>query len=175
VDTPTPDQVRAHSQLVAQKYPPPDADELLEAQIAAYVPVMADLTGRAIGEIPGAPVPDYLEPVALQALALVLERSTSTAKEAKREAGRLRLRSFSAGPYSETYFTPGDVAALKTLDPDQRVHALLWALATEEKRRYWLFIWGGPIEPGAAVQRFNWRGRRVVDQRRSSARSRLGY
>lgn len=176
MDAPTPDQVRDRSALLTARYSQnAENDELLQERIAEEVPVVADLTGRAIGGAPGVPVPDYLVPVAEAAIALRIERAPLTAKDAQKGIGTLRLRSFTAGPYSETYFTPGDLAALKALDPDRRIHELLWTLATEDKRAYWVYMWGGPIQPGVAVQTFNWRGRVAVDSRRINRSVVRGY
>lgn len=166
MDAPTPDEVRARSALLTQRFPDGAVgDAALSGRIEVMVPVLSDLTGRSLAEdlgVPGVSVPAYLEPTAEQAVALKLERGSATAKDRKKAINTLNLRSFSAGPYSESYFGPGEAAEIKKLDPDPEIAELLWALATEDKRAYWLAIWGETVVPGAAVQSFDWRARRRV-------------
>lgn len=124
-------------------------------------PVISELTGRKIGpdDQPGVEVPDYLRPVAIRAMAMRAERFAvgGTVSTRRGQIQSLTLRSFTAGPYSETYFGPGEAAAARALDPDPAVHELLMALATEERRDWWLNLWGElPYAPGAAVQEFGW-------------------
>lgn len=124
-------------------------------------PVISQLTGRSIGidGTPGDEVPDYLKPVAYRVFALRAERIAfgGTAKSRQSLLGSLRLRSFSAGPYSETYFGPGEAASAKVLDPDPEVHSLLWALATTAMKNYWLQLWGIlKQDPFFQVQQFDY-------------------
>jgi hypothetical protein len=169
VDTPTPDEVRPRSELLTARYPDDDGgpnDLKLKALLDDDAPVVSSLTGRIIGPegTPGEEVPAWLVPVAMRVMALRAERMsvTGTARARTGVLGSLRLRSFSAGPYSESYFGPGEAATAKVLDPDPAVHELLWALATEEMRRYWLRLWGlGVEDPAVAVQSFEWGARHV--------------
>lgn len=167
MNTPTPEEVRSRSALVEQRFPDTtDGDAALAAQLEVLAPIISDLTGRKIGPegTPGVEVPGYLVPVAERAFALKLERTPTTAKERRRVLQSLSLRSFSAGPYSETYFGPDAAAAIKRLDPDEETHEVLWTLATEEKRQEWLFLWNGQLAPGVAVQSFAWSARRRLRQ-----------
>lgn len=161
--TPSPDDVRARSELLRLRFP--DGDEDKEAELAALLaddaPVVSSLTGRIIGPegTPGEEVPAYLQPVAMRAMALRAERMSVTGAARSRTGaiGKLTLRSFSAGPYSEAYFGPGEAQGAKALDLDPVVHELLWALATEEKRQEWLRLWGmASYEPAMAVQSVAW-------------------
>ena len=169
MDTPTPDEVRARSELLTLRLPDDDGgenDDKLAALLADDAPVVSELTGRSIGpaDQPGEEVPDYLKPVAIRAMALRAERFLvgGTAKARQGAIGSLRLRSFTAGPYSESYFGPGEAVAAKALDPDSAVHELLWTLATAEKRLYWQRVWGTAQEaPAAGVQEFAWGARHV--------------
>lgn len=167
MDAPTPDQVRSRSVLVAQRYPDDAAgDAALALQTEVLAPIISDLTGRSIGGAPGEEVPDYLVPVAQLVFALKIERHPRTAREREKALRNLNLRSISAGPWSESYFGPGEAAQVKRLDLDAETHEALWALATPEKRSYWLVLWGDPVPPAAAVQPFNWRRRSMRSPRR---------
>jgi len=165
VDTPSNEEVRERSELLSQMYPgsDPDRDRRLGALLADDAPVVSSLTGRRIGppDTPGEEVPAWLRPVAIRAMALRAERHAvgGSARGRRSTLGSLNLRSFTAGPYSESYFGPGDAAEWRVLDPDPAVHELLWALCTEEMRRYWLRLWGRLAEvPAFGVQSFDWRG-----------------
>lgn len=171
METPTPDDVRARSELLSQRYPAEDAaaTATLKAILDDDAPVVSELTGRSIGpaaaEQPGEEVPAHLVPVAKRAFALRAERTAvgGSAKARRGAIGSLRLRSFTAGPYSESYFGPGEAQQAKVLDPDPAAHELLWALATEEKRAWWLRLWGLAVEEAAAgVQSVAWWARRGV-------------
>lgn len=141
----------------------PERTERLELILTDDAPVISALTGRKIGpdDTPGEEVPDWLRPVALRVFALRAERIAlgGTIKARTSAAGSTRLRSFTAGPYSESYFGPGEAAEWRVLDPDPATHELLWTLATEAMRRHWLRLWGTlEEEPAAAVQAFDWSG-----------------
>jgi hypothetical protein len=160
VNTPTPAEIRARSELVALRFPDTaPGNEALTALAEVIGPLISELTGRAIGDAPGVEVPDYLVPVAEMAFALKVEHHPTVAKDRRKALTVLNLRSFSAGPYSESYFGPGEAAQIKRLDPDPELHEVLWALATPEKRAYWLLLWNEQVAPAAGVQTFAW-GRR---------------
>lgn len=152
MDTPTPEDVLARSELLTQRFPPADADAQtrLAALLADLAPIISQLTGRKIGpaDTPGVEVPDWLVPAARRAFTLKAEREAlgRNAKAVIKGEGSLRLRSFSAGPYSESYFGPGEAESAGVLDPNPTIHEALWALATEEMRNYWLRLWG-KLEP----------------------------
>lgn len=161
MDAPTPDAVRARSALVTLLFPDAAAGDAALTLVEQVVgPVISDLTGRAIGGAPGEEVPDYLVPVAERAFALKIERHPATAKERRKAIRGLNVRSVSAGPWSESYFGPGEAAQIKRLDPDPETHEVLWTLATPDKRAYWRALWDGVYEPAAGVQTFPWLRRR---------------
>lgn len=178
MDTPTADDVRARSELLLTKYP--DGDAEAEAKLTLLLtdlaPIISQLTGRKIGpaDTPGEEVPDWLRPIAVRVFTLRAERdatglSAAGRAEAVSANGPVRLRSFSAGPYSETYFGPGEAQAAGILDPDPLIHEALWALATAEMRNYWLRLWGKLTpEPASALVVPNWLGGRLADGRESS-------
>lgn len=158
---PTVDEVQARSAFLAGR-----ADAELAPLVSEAAGLVSALTGRDIGVVAAGggdsptgcgweDVPGWLVPVAQRAVTYLVEsllRSTSEAAASHR--GDRLLASFSAGPYSESYFAPDVAAKAQTLHPDPAVAAVLWALATECVRRYWLAIWGviGPPAAGIAVQ-----------------------
>ncbi|HEX7088738.1 MAG TPA: hypothetical protein VF192_01300 [Longimicrobiales bacterium] len=165
MDTPTIAEVRGRSELLKARYPEGDAEkeEELQRLLTDLAPIISQLTGRKIGpaDTPGVEVPDWLKPVAVRVFTLRAERdATGLSSAARTQAhGSLRLRSFSAGPYSETYFGPGEAESAGVLDPDPLIHEALWALATEDMRNYWLRLWGKlEPEPFAGVRPVNWAG-----------------
>lgn len=175
--TPTPDEVRAVSPLLVQRYPDDaENDAKLQAFLDVLAPIISWLTGRSIGpadvETPGVEVPDWLKPIAVRVFALRAERDSvsSEARRRKTAAGSLRIRSFTAGPYSESYFGPEEAGKIQMLDPEPGLHELLWALATEEKRAYWTALWTGEELPAAAVQAFDYGARGRARERRSAIR-----
>lgn len=123
--------------------------------VAETVQLVEELTGRTLDGT----LPDRLRRIALRAVTLYAEHvavGESTTARAK-AIRNVRLRSITAGPWSETYFGPEDAAKAKMLHPDQAVHAALWALATEDKREEWLVLWGGKPRPAASITAFDFR------------------
>lgn len=146
---PTVDELQSRSVFLAGR----DDAELvpLAEEGAALVSV---LTGRDIGVVAlgggDSPtgcgweeVPPFLRPTAQRAVAYLVESllAADTVKAGKTRGSR-QLASFSAGPYSESYFSPELAAKSQTLHPDPMVHSVLWSLATECVRSYWLRVWG---------------------------------
>lgn len=165
MDLPLPADVRARSTLLTTRYPDPAGDAALTRLISEAGPLVAELTGRAIGGAPGEEVPAYLLPLAVRVISIKAEQIdfafNMDAAARQRVLRRGNLRGFSAGPYSESYFGPQEAVAVKALDPDKATADLLWALATEAKRAYWLALWSGKQSPGNVVTSFDWRrGRR---------------
>jgi hypothetical protein len=162
--TPTPDQVRERSKLLAAAYPDDDGgenDDALAVSAEDASLIVADLTGRAIGpaETPGVEVPAHLVNLAVRAVAMKAEQLEvlgGTARDRRKAIRNANLRSISAGPWSESYFGPEEAAKAQRLDPDPRLHEILWALATEEKRDYWIALWTGVQPPAGAVSSFDW-------------------
>lgn len=148
MDRPTVAQVKARSEFLT-----PRTDEAVGVLLDEAIGVVASLTGRnvGLGDAPGdsptgcewEDVPTWMVPVALRAVTLQTEAmaGVSATKVAKSRGGRL-LASFTAGPYSESYFAPDAAAKAKALSPDPTISDILWSLATECVRAYWLRIWG---------------------------------
>lgn len=158
MDAPTPDQLRAQSALLTERYPKATdgADEQLELFASVTSILVGSLTGREIGgftsenpqteDVPAAMVPLAIQCVAMKTEQLVL--STATGRDRKRSINRGNLASFSAGSYSESYFGPEQAMRSKQLDSDSVFSQLLWALCTEAMKLYWLSFW----EPDAYPQ-----------------------
>jgi hypothetical protein len=87
-----------------------------------------------------------------------------------------RLRGFSAGPYSESYFAPGEFArkgaqqGRPAMDPDEALDAALWALATLEAREYFVSEASAVNPPASAITSFDYRKQAVGDRPGSLAR-----
>jgi hypothetical protein len=101
-------------------------------------------------------VPGYQQPLAKRAVAMMVESLVGgTSSTTATTRGDRLLASFSAGPYSESYFSPEQVAKSQTLHPDPTLASILWSLASECARRYWMRMWGiegGVVADGIAVQ-----------------------
>lgn len=167
MDTPTPAQVRARSALLAERYPEPDppADEsaTFVAAIEDSAAVVGSLTGRLIEPLTeGEEVPQGLVGIAVRATARMAELmdSEGSADAADSTARGERLRGFSAGPYSEQYFAPGDLVlkdGRPQFSPDPTLDRLLWALATELAIEELLALVRGQHAPAGAVSEFDYR------------------
>lgn len=167
MDTPTPDEVRARSPLLTARYPDPvdpapDSPQFV-AVIEDSAAAVGSITGRLIAPLTeGEEVPAGLVGVAVRAIARSGELldSAFSAEEAEASATGRRLRSISAGPWSETYFAPGE-AVMKggrpMMSPDPTLDALLWALATEDARDEWIALATGVQPPAGAVTEFDYR------------------
>lgn len=157
---PTPADLRARSALVRTRYPaePYDAQRELDIQNAIETAqgLIKSLTCRAMDET----IPADLRVLAIRAIVLKTEQVLLTGEYRARRgvigSGR-QLRSFTAGSYAESYFGPQEAGRMKRLDPDDALHEVLWALATEECREAWLALWGEEPAPASAVQTFDWR------------------
>lgn len=162
---PTIDELQAISPFLTGR-----ADAELEALANEAAAIIASLTARDVGVgagetsfgCPFEDVPAWLEPVALRAMASMMEITVNvTAAAARAKAGSKELASFSAGPYSESYFSPEVAAKAMRLHPDQLVNDSLMALLTACARAYWLRVWGveGAEVGAGAAQQFDYRGR----------------
>jgi len=173
MDVPGIDDIRTRSTVLSTKFPSPAGDDGLTALVREASAVVAMLTGRAIGATGEGPfgcpleeVPAALVPVATRAIRLRAERmdllesnATLLIERAERTLGG--LASFTAGPYSESYFKPGDtIQTLQALDSDPEMAADLWSLATECVREGWMRLWHpeliGALEPASVTQEINW-------------------
>jgi hypothetical protein len=157
VDAPTVADVTARSAFLAGR----DASSL-ESLVQVAAGLVASLTGRDIGVTAAGggdnpmgcdwqDVPAWLVPVAEQAVALMTESLVSgTSATAGKTRGSRQLASFTAGPYSESYFSPEVAARSQALHPDPTTAGLLWSLATECAREWWWRMWGISTGGGAA-------------------------
>jgi hypothetical protein len=159
MELPTRAEILAVSPLLTESWPevattPPD---LLDTVIPIASALVAEITGRAIGEFPGTAVPAGMEGLATTAVAMKAAQLTvSMTPEVAAELaeGSKRLKGFSAGPYSESYFAPGDLVVkggIPQVDPDARLAELLWALMTPEKREEWLDLLRGEVAPYSQI------------------------
>lgn len=175
---PSADTIRNASPLLRQKYPLPSSDpyasndlHMLTGQATAEVQAITwRLIDPALGD--SAPegyqseaVPVGLVPIAVQAISRVAERIAITTQPAiatQIATGR-RMRGFSAGPYSESYFAPGEFArrgavqARPSMDSDDAVDSALWALATEDARDYFVWRATGIAPPVGVATAFDYR------------------
>lgn len=161
MDAVTVDEARARSQLLTSRYPDPDGDDALTELLLDAGEVVAALTCRRIAPATdGTEVPPSLVRTATRAVVLKAEKLAVGERAAARARTKAindqRLRSISAGPWSESYFGPDEAAKAKMLDPDPVLHETLWALATEGCRETWLAFWGGRNAPAAAPMKFDY-------------------
>lgn len=163
MQTPTNEEVRERSPLLRQRYPDEPAADLT-AVVEDASAVVASLTGRLIEPYAeGEEVPAGLVGVAVRAVARMAELMDTEAEATSADVaarGR-RLRGFSAGPYSETYFAPGDLVVTKgarpQFSPDPTLDRLLWALATDEAKDALMALVTGVQPPAGAVTAFDYR------------------
>lgn len=172
---PQPDEIRRRSKLLQRELPEepfdPDVEDTLAALVQESAAWVQTVTWRILDPtltIPEATleaVPPGLVPLAMRAVRLVAERGVMTADAdfvAESAQGR-RLRGFTAGPYSESYFAPGDLVVKASaggrpmMDPDAQIDAVLWALATEGAREQWIAYATGQHPPAGAVTEFDGR------------------
>lgn len=157
---PSANEIRARSPYLRQAFPDQplnaDVEDRLREAVLDATSIVESLTCRTLSSDLGE---SKLNRLAFRAVMLktegILAVSTAAARKAAVEGGT-RLRSFSAGPYSETYFGPEEAGKAGVLDLDPSLHEVLWALATEECKAEWLAKWGGEPEPFNAVRAFNW-------------------
>lgn len=182
MDTPTPNELRAASDLIALRFPAGEAEGAetkLKLRAEAAAAQVATLTYRLIDPVTEATVegatfeevPASLHGLAVRAIAIMVEREIVTGDPAFAEqvaTGR-RLRGFTAGPYSESYFAPGEFArrgasqGRPPMDPDEQLDAALWALATQEAREEFVSWASGLHLPGSVISVFDYRRQAVGD------------
>lgn len=166
MDAPTIAELRIRSKLLLADFPDPDGDDALTALRDDAAELVSSLTGRAIGFPPGEDneeVPASMLNLAKRAVTLIAEQmnvdqGTTAAKRRSAIRGR-NLQSFTAGPYSESYFSPQIAIQAKQLNPDPEVNEVLWALATDAKKDEWMFFWGGERAPAAGAVAFEYENR----------------
>jgi hypothetical protein len=165
---PNASEVRRRSQYLTENFPPGTTtagernEELLKEAVLDSIPLIQALTGRDLTASTGSGALDRL---GMRAITLKTERILSNEgggddRGAILSGERQGLKSISAGPWSETYFGPGEAQNAKVLDLDPALHEVLWALATQEMKDYWLYIWGlAPAAPFSGVLSFDWGNR----------------
>lgn len=158
---PAPMDIRNNSPLLRSKIPIPTVDPYalsdLRNMVYAATMYVQSLTWRMIDQTLGCPapieegytcelVPNELVPLVVQVITKLVERYNvlASVQYATQVATGRRLRGFTAGPYSENYFDPGQfsrrgVTTRPIMDNDDTIDAMLWALATEDARDY--FVW----------------------------------
>lgn len=162
MDAPTVDAVQSLSAYLAEM-----DDGTLTAIVPLAAGIVASLTSRDIGVTAAGggansmgcdfeDVPAWMVPLVNMAVAMMAEVlvGTTSATIAKSRGNRL-LASFTAGPYSETYFSPDVISKSKTLAPDATLASLLWSIATPCAQAYWNRLWGvltAEAPAGVAVQ-----------------------
>lgn len=159
MDAPTAQEVKARSSVLAASYPTADDEKALDALLEVTAPLVGSLTGRIIAGTEGEEVPDALIPIAVTAIAMktaAMFPNGASVEAAEEAATNSRLRSISAGSWSESYFGPGEAAQAKQLDLDPTLASLLWALATEEKKAEWLELWEGKEKGFSVVEAFDY-------------------
>lgn len=164
MELPTATEVRTRSELLTDAFPPGADPDPLEPVIADAGALVSALTWRLIPNdatpdgASGEDVTPGLEPIAVRAVTLKAEqlavRSSSRARKKAITDGR--LQSFTAGPYSESYFGPGEAQKAKMLDPDAALAEVLWDLATQAARDYWIAEWTGVRQPASAVVAYDY-------------------
>lgn len=164
MDAPTPAEIRAISPWISQQLPYDASDDpdALQLWIDEATALICSITCRIIGTAGGQEeMPTEKIPLARRAIALKIEQmyqAMGTAQNRRRGFSSGKIRSFSAGNYSESYFGPEDARKAGMLDPDPRFAEILWALTTDDCREYWLNIWdpSRPHEAVAFAMPFNW-------------------
>jgi hypothetical protein len=158
---PAPDDIRSRSLLLRSKYETGDSDLGLVVQDATSL--VASITCRKMDSS----LPADLVGTAFRAITLKAEQLsvTSAAALVEKTATGRRVRSISAGPWSESYFAPGELVVkdgVPQIDPDPRLHEALWALMDDDCRAAWLAIARGENVAAGAVTVFNYGRRRVL-------------
>lgn len=167
METPTATQVRERSPLLRGKYPAPSGGDDEDADFLAAIEDTAVLVGMATGRLiepltEGVEVPPGLVNIAVRAVAKWSERvdAASVSAAAATAASGKMLRSISAGPWSESYFAPGELAmknGIVAITGDPSLDALLWALMTEDRRDEWIAMATGIQPPAAGMIEFDYR------------------
>jgi hypothetical protein len=122
---------------------------------------LGSITCRDFGNGIGCPIPPEMVPLAIFADALYVEQLTYRMDASRRasslSSGTGNLRSFTAGPYSESYFGPGEIKfAWNVLDPDPLLNSMLMSLITPECLQARMAAANGTYPPGWATQEVQW-------------------
>ena len=160
MDAPTAAEIRQRSAYLDAAFDDDGpGNEALQRRINVAAPLVGSLTGRIIAGTEGEDVPTGLLEVAREAIAMKtaqLQGALGTVEDAEDAIERSRLRSISAGSWSESYWGPGEAAQGKQLDADPILASLLWALTTDEKKDEWLELWEGKEKGFSVIESFDY-------------------
>jgi hypothetical protein len=164
---PSPGAVRSGSAWLTARFPDSvdENDEKVRQAVNEATALVTSLTGRDLSGALGRSADGAdLDLLAMRAVRLMTELMLGGEGTEKARGGALgssaRLSSFTAGPYSESYFNPSQAVVEKRLSPDPALHDVLWALATDAKRSEWLALWGQATAPFSGVRAFSYGNRR---------------
>lgn len=166
MDRPTPTEIRAYAPPLfdweAYGFPvpvPPATDDALDIRVEWAVGTLYAVTGRTMDSIT---VPEEVAIAQRVLAAFVMLEATGGSQAALQVLEQPWLKSFTAGSYSETRFSPSELAGGgKTEAPPYppTLWALLWALMTDEKRDEWTEKLTGRVRPAGAFFDMDWGGR----------------
>lgn len=150
MDAPTASDVQSWTTLAELK----TADATTAARVVARA-------GAAFLRITGqtwAAIPTDLEPSVEQAVQGLAELTIlqSSADNLETLADFDLIKSFSAGPYSETRRDGADAMKARMLVAWPWLNELLWGLLSPDKYDYWVSFFGGINAPAFAVTEMDW-------------------
>lgn len=129
------------------------ADGAVQRLVDVQVAFLEWATGRPLATMP----PEF-ERLAEQALIYLVENSAqqSTADISETMGDFALIQSFSAGPYNESRRGLDELRKSGLIVADPRLHGLLWALLTDERRDVWMEWLSGVIAPAFEITDVNW-------------------
>ena len=141
---------------------PPDYDpatDPLQPMIDVALPMLSRWT--CLNFVTGEDIPDSQEQLATLALTLTVEQlhfgMTADQRTTALTSAAGNLRSISAGPWSESYFAPGEVKyAWNVIVADPLLNSMLMALITPECLANRMGAQDGQYPPGYATQEIDW-------------------
>ena len=136
----------------------------LKSTIDVTLPMLSALTCRDF--VTGSDIPAHLLPTAVLAVTLYVEQLVYGTDPQNRSGAMSsaagNLRSFTAGPYSESYFGPNEVKfEWNRLNPDPVLNSMLLALITPECLANRMAAANGEFPPSFAIQEVDWRTSRA--------------
>lgn len=134
----------------AAGYPPAASGEpdRLQDRVDEETAVVLTTAGRTL-----AGMPLELEPIARKAIVLsILTGAMEFGADALEVMAAPWLKSFTAGSYSETRFSPGELAAAKGQVAPGALGRLLWLLMTDEKRQEFMERESGEYAPAMMLR-----------------------
>jgi hypothetical protein len=157
MDAPTAAEVREWAPpqfaFASYGYPAPEgeAPDTLEARTRWAWAYVLETTGRTPEDLTGNDQALAEQAVTLRVMQLALGSSATTFATLSKPW----IKSFTAGSYSETRFSPSELGGnakdvLTKVNPWLELASLLWLLMTDEKRDYWLEVFGGRVRPAGA-------------------------